>query len=329
MPSDSTPPSAPTTERITLRASTGVQGKTGMNFGTLEWIAGQRIHLRVDSELVPLEAVSLRVDLSPVAGTALLEATVMRVLPGAPSDPSQYLLRLDRVAPVDHPAWDRYLRTKHSGGTLSDVSDIRGGSSDLRLGYAAVANSKPPPGLGGLRSVPGDTSTASVGSALGGGARRIAMRDALRSAIERTRTAPAAPAPGAAPAQSPAPAAAPLPGTRPPDDELAWVASNVGGRQYLEVRWPSAAAFRYDVHSQLTANALRLTSDGRPLPAIPPLFVVLRFNEVVVQTMATPAQVGERSVVYQLTLDDAQRAMLRGGARATSTISVTPRSSPR
>jgi hypothetical protein len=332
MPTDSNSASLIGSERINLRASTGVQGASGMNFGTLLWIAGNRIHLRVDSTLVPMEVVSLRVDLSPAVGTALLECTAMRVLPVAPGDPTAYLLRLDRVSPVDLPGWERFLRAKQTGGTLSDLSDVRSGStSALRTGYAPSSSARRDSGIPGLGSAPPSSYGSTPGSGAGPGPNRLAMRDALRSAIQKTNSTsgvasqPAPVAAGALGAQRPLPLPTPrpaLPGASVPDEGLSWVASNLGGRQYLEVRWHSGAAFSFDVHSQLTANALTLTSDGRALPTTPPIHAVLRFETLVVQTTATPTKQAAATVTYQLGLDEGQRATLRSRARSSSTISV-------
>lgn len=312
-------------EHITLKASVGVQSSTGMNFGTLVWLAGVRIHLRVDSDLLPMERISLRVDLSPVAGTALLDATVARVLPTAAGETSAYLLRLNDVASVDRPAWERFLRMKQTGGTLNDLSDVRSGGQVLATGYhssSSVSRGHSSSGLPGTQS-----STSGVD---GGGASRLAMRDALRSAIQRSSNNPtAAPAPRPSPPAVGLPvptptAAAALPGKPPPQATLSWVASNLGGRHYLEVCWVDAGAFQDDVQRQLLANVLTLTSDGRTLPVTPPIFMVLRFEGMVTQTSATPARQSPVEVTYQLGLDNSQRATLRSAARLPSTVSVVP-----
>jgi hypothetical protein len=334
MPGDPSSASSVGSERINLRTSTGVQSATTVNFGTLVWIAGNRMCLRVDSALRPLEAVSLRVDLSPTPGTALLEATVMRALAGAPGDPETYLLRLDRIAPVDEPSWRRFLTARQAGGTLSDLSDVRG-SNALATGYHSGSTSTPPAratsAIGGLGvGAPGDTT-----SGIGGNSGRLAMREALRSAIQRSSStsgstrAPVpvpAPPPGSAPVptpiarpEAPRPAAAPrsdLPGRAMEPEGLAWVASNLAGRQYLEVRWLTPAAFAFDLHTQLAANSLTLQTDGRALPTTPPIFLVLRRQALVVQTEATPLSVSPTSVSYALTLTPAQLADLRAAVRS-------------
>lgn len=328
MATDSASQSSVGSERINLRVSTGVQGAGGMNFGTLMWIAGNRMHLKVDSDLQPLEKVSLRVDLSPAAGTALLAAVVVRVLPVAPGETGTFLLRLDDVASVDRPGWERFLRLKLTGGTLSDLSDVRSSGATLATGYATSSGAQRNAGLAG---VGGAAATLSGAHGLGSGAGRLAMREALRSAIQRTASgsgpAPTPPVPAAtAPARPlplPTPRAAP-PGVAPPPETLVWVASNLGGRQYLEVRWLDAGAFTADVHGQLVANVLTLTSDGRTLPTTPPIFMVLRFDGLVLQTNAAPVKQGPASVTYQLGFDDGQRATLRSAARSPSTVSVVP-----
>lgn len=312
-------------EHLSLKASVGVQSGAGMNFGTLVWLAGVRMHLRVDSDLQPTERISLRVDLSPAAGTALLDATVTRVLPTAAGETSAYLLRLNDVASVDRPAWERFLRMKQTGGTLSDLSDVRSGGQVLATGYHSSSGVTRSNSVSGL---PGTQSSAS--GVDGSGASRLAMRDALRSAIQRTSnnpTAAPAPRPPGPPVGLPVPtptAAVALPGKPPPEATVSWVASNLGGRHYLEVRWLDAGAFQDDVQRQLLANVLTLTSDGRTLPVTPPIFMVLRFEGMVTQTNATPARQSPVEVTYQLALDDSQRATLRSAARSPSTVSVVP-----
>lgn len=218
------PPSSPgpAAERITVRASTGVQGGGSLNFGKLVWLEGARLHVQVDCSLKPMDPVVLKVDLQPVPGNAMLHGTVMRALPTAQGEPTAYLVRLDSVASDDQVRWHQFLKVKRSGGTLSDLSDVHDGSGAMKATYSSVAERerraalermgggvKHPSGVGG-GATPSSAATWSSSSLSEGGG-RAAMRDALKAALTRGSEAPrpAAASPAPSPNVPPAPPAAP------------------------------------------------------------------------------------------------------------------------
>lgn len=380
-------PSGPAEGRITVKASTGVQGNGALNFGKLVWVDGPRLYLQVDSELRMGDALMLRVDLSPAPGTALLEGEVMRALPAAAGEAQAYLVRLRSVSPADAGPWQRFLQAKQSGGTLSNLSDVRDSGQALQPSYGSRGgiggSTQPPPPFSGRASTFSAAGTHSSANPAGTG--RSAMRDALKAAMNRPSEAPAplsgAPHGGVAPASLPPLSAAaavaasgsgagspstsgrphsasadwartyaPAPPTPPPAvvtpqalpprrplptglsvpppahpspmvEDPTWLATNIAGRFYVEVKWSSADTFSHDVHTQLMANVLTLVSDGRALPAAPPVHLVLRHGTLAVQCAATPMRVQPLAVTYRLELDPSHLAELRRSARPTSTMS--------
>lgn len=334
----------PGAARIYVRASSGVQSREGMNFGRLVWVEGVRLHLQVDVNLRPLEPVTLRVDLSPAPGTALVSAEVMRVLAGTATEPQAYLLRVTEIATDDRLRWRQFLTAKSKGGTLSDLSDVRDSTGALRSSYTATAERERAAAVarmsGASSSPPLPRSQASStfsSTSSGPNNNRAAMRDALRSAMSGAPRPPdPAPTPGAAPGRSVAPAASVAPARprveAPPsvapgtparvDDDPTWLASPTPGRTYLQVTWRSEQAFSYDVHSQLASGVLTLSSDGRPLPSTGAITALLRYESLVVQAPASAIRVLPLSATYRLELSPGQLVDLRRMARDPSTIST-------
>ncbi len=105
-----------------------------------------------------------------------------------------------------------------------------------------------------------------------------------------------------------------------------WMASNVAGRCYVEIKWRSEDTFHSDVHMQLTSNVITLLGDGRPLPTTPPIHFVLRYGTLAVQTAATPIRILPLAVTYRLELDASHLAELR---RHAPTPSTSSRANPR
>lgn len=376
-------PSGPAEGRITVKASTGVQGNGALNFGKLVWVDGPRLYLQVDSELRMGDALMLRVDLSPAPGTALLEGEVMRALPAAAGEAQAYLVRLRSVSPADAGPWKRFLQAKQSGGTLSNLSDVHDSGQALQPSYGSRggigSTTQPPSPFSGRASTFSSAGTHSSTGPAGTG--RSAMRDALKAAMNRPSEAPAplsglppnAVGPASLPPLSAAAAStasstpstsgrshsasadwartnAPPPPTPPPavvtpptlpprrpvptgmpvappshpapiGEDPTWLATNIAGRFYVEVKWLSADTFSHDVHTQLLANVLTLVSDGRALPAVPPVHLVLRHGALAVQCGASPTRVQPLAVTYKLELDASHLAELRRSARPTSTMS--------
>lgn len=333
---------APPEDRISVRASAGVQGELSINFGTLVWVQGAQLLVRVDSELAVGEAVSVRVDLSPAPGTALLEAQVLRKLASAAGEGSAYLLRQRRVSATDEVRWQAFLVVKQNGGTLSDFSGVRDSSAVLQPSYG--------PG-GGFGSVSRPASAFSGAHVLDGTSQiqtgRAAMRDALRAAVARPArpSAGAAPSPGALPAAGsaraawatehapPVPTPSRLTSPRPlepkPSDpasegslrlpetpaEPTWLASNVGGVSYIEVKWTDAKAFSAASTQLINSGVLSLVSEGRALPKFPPVHMLLRHQTLALQCPATPVTVHPTSVTYSLQLGPSHLAELRAANR--------------
>lgn len=337
-------PPGPHEGRISVRASAGVQGESSMDFGTLVWVEGTQMLVRVDSELNVGESVAVRVDLSPAPGTALLEAQVVRKLLSAAGEGRAYLIRQRRVAAPDEVRWQAFLLAKQSGGTLSDFSDVHDSGTALQPSYgprSGISSAARPAsaftGAHGLNAA-GDIQTG-----------RAAMRDALRAAIVRpARPLTAAdPTPGAIPASGsaraawasehappvPTPSRLATPSPRPmepkPTDlpkegslrlpetpaEPAWLASNVGGVNYLEVKWTTPEGFNVGASGMLATGVLSLVSDGRSLPKFPPIHMLLRHQTLALQCPATPVTVHPTSVTYSLQLSPSQLSELRRAAR--------------
>lgn len=114
----------------------------------------------------------------------------------------------------------------------------------------------------------------------------------------------------------------------PPGGDPSWMASNVAGRCYVEIKWRSEETFHSDVHMQLTSNVITLLGDGRPLPTSPPIHFVLRYGTLAVQTPATPIRILPLAVTYRLELDSSHLAELRRHAPTPSTSSRANRGTP-
>lgn len=114
----------------------------------------------------------------------------------------------------------------------------------------------------------------------------------------------------------------------PPGGDPSWMASNVAGRCYVEIKWRSEETFHSDVHMQLTSNVITLLGDGRPLPTTPPIHFVLRYGTLAVQTPATPIRILPLAVTYRLELDSSHLAELRRHAPTPSTGGRANRGTP-
>jgi hypothetical protein len=325
-------------------------------------VAGDELYVRVYSVLTIDEAVSLRVDLSPVPGTALLNTTVRRVIADDRGAREGYVLRVREVSAVDAAGWERLLRYRSGETKLADIASPSGSFSQ--------------PGAKASGSLNGSAAGGDLADAA---RRRLGMRDALKAAPDnanrraaeegsvkkRTREQEliARPSPGAsmptAPATVPAPAAphlrpvappparaaapppaAPPRAAAPPEPpprrapaptlgggtaELRWSCMTAGGRTYLEVVWLHEAAFATAVRTQLAANVLSLPIEGGDPPRVPPITLVLRFGTTVLQTTATPVHLEPHRVSYRLSLDGAQFAELRRVATAAEASRPRPR----
>jgi hypothetical protein len=178
-----------------------------------------------------------------------------------------------------------------------------------------------------------------TGAQLGAG--RGAVRDALLSAIARGTAgrsaagpsrppAPAAQLPPASPPSSPPPepsSARPGPGrvvatggtspgfaapsvTRPGTDP-AYATTLTNHAQWMEVRWFASANFDRDSRIHLLNFLLVLQRDAEPLPALEPLRIMLRHNELHLECAATVKAISPQSATYRLLLDPLQIERLR------------------
>ncbi len=347
--------STPGTERLTVRVSMGVQSKEGMNFGKLVWLEGTRLYVQVDATFLPLDLVTMRADLSPSPGTALMEGEVMRVLPGTPSEPQGYLIRLKKVHEGDEARWQQFLRLKQSGGTLRELSDVRDSTGALASTYSDITERERQAARDRMRGA--GTSTWSSSQLVEGGGGRAAMRDALRAAMKgepAPNLGPAAaggPVPtvrsvgsgshgGAAPSarsfppslasvsatRSVAPPGVPgvqsprtiAPGVPVAGEDPGWILSAIAGRSYLQVTWKGAEVFTHDANTQLVSGLLTLNSDGRALPSAPPIHVVLRYESLIVQCTGTVIRAMPLLATYRLDLSAAQIVDIRRTAKPPS-----------
>ncbi len=201
-------------DRLVVRSSITVRSPSGMGCGSLLWIQGVRMLAEVDHELFEGSQIELKVDLSPVPGTALLTARVARGAPAAAREMPRYLLELLDIAKDDRQRWGTWLAAKVAGGTLSNLSDVKERGTGLDGGYAPQAERERRAAVERLsrgttsggpspRSTPsGSPPTPSVASGGGPprsgsdswtnsdirevGSGRAAMREALKAAIKRT-----------------------------------------------------------------------------------------------------------------------------------------------
>lgn len=202
-------------DRVVVRATITARTANGMSTGTLLWVQGARLLTQLDAVVEEGAEIDVKVDLSPVPGTALIRAVVGKCLPSTGREMPRYVLLVREVAEDDRGRWTTWLAARLSGGTLSNVSDIRDGTARVAAGAererrAAVerldrlsgANRSVPPG--GTRSggpagpAPGSATADSGRSVTTGsnpltnsdihavGSGRAAMREALKAAIKRT-----------------------------------------------------------------------------------------------------------------------------------------------
>ncbi|MBM4369164.1 MAG: hypothetical protein FJ102_23320, partial [Deltaproteobacteria bacterium] len=127
------------TDRLVVRSAITVRSSIGMGAGSLLWIQGSRMLVEVDHDLHDAVEIELKVDLSPVPGTALLTARVERSAPAATREMARYLLELVEVARDDRQRWGTWLAAKLAGGTLSNLSDVKERGAGLDAGYVQQA----------------------------------------------------------------------------------------------------------------------------------------------------------------------------------------------
>ena len=183
------------------------------------WVQGGRMLVQLDAEVDEGAEIDVKVDLSPVPGTALLRARVAKGVVGTGRELPRYILDLIEVASDDRGRWTAWLAAKLTGGTLSNVSGVSDRSTGSGSGYASVAererqaavarldrlsgahrsvppgspSSTPPEPTSSVSSSGPRPSSVTTGSnpltnsdihAVGSG--RVAMREALKAAIKRT-----------------------------------------------------------------------------------------------------------------------------------------------
>lgn len=346
---DSTP--STTGDRVRVRATAAIRTLQTLHFGKLIWVDGARLLVQLEHPLTVDEPLDLRVDLSPLPGTALAKGVVVRELARADGEMPKYLVRLVDIALDDRARWATWLDEKRSGGTLSNVSDLTRNETPLGSGYAKVAELERARALDRMKAKtnPGSTPsahsswiTSDVREAASG---RAAMRDALKSAIRKTAenelpgrvvassSFPPRPVPGSGAGERPPPVASvqrPMVGYPPPvvatpvaaapprTFDPGWTVSEMKGNTYVEVRWASPEVFSYDVHSQLVALTLTLHAGATPFPRNPPIHMFLRHDPVMLQCEATPLVIGTDHASYRLALTSAHIAELRRFSRPLS-----------
>ena len=338
-------------DRVRVRANAAIRTPQTLHFGKLVWVEGTRLLIQLEHPLTANDPVDLRVDLSPLPGTALARGTVVRELARVEGELPKYLVRLVEVALDDRQRWLAWLEEKRSGGTLSHVSDLTAREGPLQSGYAKVAEIERAAALDRMKARTNPSSspsssaswiTSDVREAASG---RAAMRDALKSAIRKTAEneppgrvvatshLPPRPLPSQAAVDrttSVAPVQRPIVGYPPPipapivvpalvrPADPTWNATSVKGNTYVEVKWSSAEAFSYDVHSQLLALTLTLQSAAHPFPQTPPIHMFLRHDPVMIQCEATMLSAHPDHASYNLALSPVHIAELRRFSRPLS-----------
>jgi hypothetical protein len=79
----------------------------------------------------------------------------------------------------------------------------------------------------------------------------------------------------------------------------------------MEVRWFASANFDRDSRIHLLNFLLVLQRDAEPLPALEPLRIMLRHNELHLECAATVKAISPQSATYRLLLDPLQIERLR------------------
>lgn len=123
----STPPGA--VENLRVGRAAAIQSGSTLAFGKVLTVSGKRWQLEVDIALEIGTRVEVRVELTPISGTALARGRVSHALPVADGEPARYFVEISEIAAEDRERCANWLDSVRTGGTLSTfsaVSDVRG-----------------------------------------------------------------------------------------------------------------------------------------------------------------------------------------------------------
>ena len=115
---------------IQVDHSAAVQTDSTLVFGKITTVVNDRMYLEADVALERGSTIDLRFELTPLAGTALVRASVARVLAVAEGELPRYAVELVSIAEADRERCETWLESKRTGGTLSTFSGV----SDIALG---------------------------------------------------------------------------------------------------------------------------------------------------------------------------------------------------
>jgi hypothetical protein len=111
-------------ERLDVQVSVAVRVGGTVAFGTLLWLDGGRLLIEVDGDFQDGETAEIRLDLTPLAGTALIHAQVHRQLVTAPDEMARFVFRPSTVADDDAERFQGWLGQMRVGGTVKDLSTL-------------------------------------------------------------------------------------------------------------------------------------------------------------------------------------------------------------
>lgn len=125
-------------ESLRVGRSAAVQSGSTLAFGKVLTVSGKRWQLEVDMALDIGTPVEIRVELTPISGTALARARVSHALPVADGEPPRYFVEVAEIAAEDRERCSNWLDSLRTGGTLStfsavsDVYGLAGGRASVR-----------------------------------------------------------------------------------------------------------------------------------------------------------------------------------------------------
>lgn len=173
--------------RLAPHASVAVRNRNGMAFGTLCWIEQDRLMIELDGELDAAEHCQLRVDVSPLRGTVLVEGRALRQLVTASDEMPRYVLKLLSVAEADIPTYDAWLDRIPAQGSSHRETSILSGISTASAASAARAATSPSSARstsGIIDRRPASTLSSTVPAPVStSGSGATSARDRLREAL--------------------------------------------------------------------------------------------------------------------------------------------------
>lgn len=111
-------------ERVDIRTAAAVRVGGVAAFGTLHWIAGDRLMIEVDGSFPAGEPAEIRLDLTPMPGTALVVGSVHRQLVTAEDEMERFVFRVVSVAEEDAERLTAWIAQVRVGGTVKDFSTL-------------------------------------------------------------------------------------------------------------------------------------------------------------------------------------------------------------